>query len=105
MDATLEAALYVVETVEKNKEYANFFKYSWGCDEFVFQTILMNSHFKNNVVSNHYRYIDWSAGGQHPKLLDANDFEKMVNSDNLFARKFKTSHDSKILDLLDGYIQ
>ena len=76
-----------------------------GCDEFVFQTILMNSHFKNNVVSNHYRYIDWSAGGPHPKLLDANDFEKMVNSDNLFARKFKTSHDSKILDLLDGYIQ
>jgi len=102
---TIEAALYVVNTVEQSNTYTNFFEYSWGCDEFVFQTILMNSHYKNKVVSNHYRYIDWSAGGPHPKLLGKEDFEKMIQTDNLFARKFKASHDSEILDLLDDCIK
>jgi len=101
---TQEAANYVVDTVEKNPKLLHFFQYSWGCDEFVFQTILMNSHFKEAVTNNHCRYIDWSAGGPHPKTLSKEDFENLMQTEHLFARKFKSSHDKEILDLIDTHI-
>ncbi|MFY7899286.1 MAG: beta-1,6-N-acetylglucosaminyltransferase [Chitinophagaceae bacterium] len=101
---TQEAANYVVERVEKNQKLLQFFQYSWGCDEFVFQTILMNSHYKDFVTNNHCRYIDWSAGGPHPKTLGKEDFEQIMASEHLFARKFKRDHDEEILDLIDQHI-
>lgn len=101
---TQDAANFVVNTVEGNQKLHDFFFYSWGCDEFVFQTVLMNSHYKNSVVNNHCRYLDWSSGGSHPKTLCAEDFEKLKQSKHLFARKFKTSHDTEILDLIDKHL-
>ncbi len=101
---TQDAANYVVKTVEENKKILNFFQYTWGCDEFVFQTILMNSEYKNAVTNNHGRYIDWSAGGPHPKILRFSDFEFLQKSSHLFARKFDSKLDSEILDKIDAEI-
>lgn len=99
-----ECALYVANKVRNDKRFLKFFKYSWGADEFVFSTILMNSIYKERIVNNNYRYIDWSAGGSHPKVLGKNDFDKLINSESLFARKFHLSKDSEIFDLLDQHL-
>lgn len=96
-----EIAMYVVNKVENDKKLKNFFSYCWGSDEFVFQTILLNSEYKHKIVNNNYRYIDWSLGGANPKILDENDFESIKNTDMLFARKVDLSISAKLLDLID----
>lgn len=96
-----ECAKYVVDYVESRPQLERFFLFTWGSDEFVFQTILMNSEYKNKLVNNDFRYIDWSAGGSHPKTLTLQDFEALKNTDDLFARKFSATAQSKLLDMLD----
>lgn len=98
-----EKAMYVVNYVESNLHLKRFFNFTWGSDEFVFQTILMNSPYKDLLVNNDYRYIDWSAGGSHPKILGLEDVEKLKASDDLFARKFNVNTDKHLLDILDTF--
>lgn len=100
-----ECALFVANKVRNDKKLRNFFKYTWGADEFVFSTILMNSKYKDKIVNNNYRYMDWSAGGSHPKVLGVEDFDKLKNSEMLFARKFDMNKDADILDLLDDHLK
>ena len=98
---TPECALYVANYVENNATLRRFLKYTWGSDEFVFQTIIMNSPYKDTVINNNYRYIDWSAGGSRPKTLTADDYEKIIATDDIFGRKFSVEIDEKILDMID----
>ncbi|HVI43447.1 MAG TPA: beta-1,6-N-acetylglucosaminyltransferase [Chitinophaga sp.] len=101
---TMDCAMYVVNYVQNNPKLQRFLHFTWGSDEFIFQTILMNSRYKDQIVNNHYRYIDWSAGGAHPKVLTMADYDKLKASHMLFARKFNTTIDEKILDKLDTLI-
>lgn len=39
--------------------------------------------------------------GSHPYVLTQKDYEKLISSDMLFARKFDINCNAKILDLLD----
>jgi len=99
-----EVALYVVKKVEGDKKLANFFLFCWGSDEFVFQTILMNSPYKSKIVNDNFRYIDWSLGGANPKMLDEDDFDAIKNSNMLFARKVSQTKSAKLLDLIDTHL-
>jgi len=96
-----ETAMYVVNKVENDKKLMNFFSLCWGSDEFVFQTILLNSSFKEKIVNETHRYIDWSLGGASPKVLNENDFEEIKKSNMLFARKVDGIKSSKLLDLIE----
>lgn len=100
-----EIAMYVVDTVENDPKLRHFFSLCWASDEFVFQTILLNSVHKDKIVNNNYRYIDWSAGGANPKVLNATDAERLANSDSLFARKFDMIKHPEILDIIDNTLQ
>lgn len=99
-----KTAMYVVDRVESDKKLTHFFSLCWASDEFVFQTILLNSHLKDKIVNNNYRYIDWSAGGANPKVLNESDAGSILNSDMLFARKFDVINSPKILDLIDKHL-
>jgi len=81
---TPDCALYVADYVENIPTLRRFLKYTWGSDEFVFQTIIMNSPYKDTVINNNYRYIDWSAGGSRPKTLTTEDYEKIIATDDIF---------------------
>lgn len=96
-----EVAMYVVKKVEQDKKLKQFFTFCWASDEFVFQTMILNSKYKDKVVNNNYRYIDWSAGGANPKVLDETDFEHLKSTEMLFARKFDMLNKPEILDLID----
>jgi len=122
---------YILEFIENNKHFVNFFKYTDAPDELVFQTIIMNSSFARNVINwehyqnkiereklhatwpcpasvYNYRYIDWSRersnGPGHPVVLDERDFEALIASHCLFARKFDPIRSKVVLDLIDSYI-
>lgn len=92
---------YVVDFLKKNKRLVRFFRFTWGSDEFVFQTILYNSPYKEDMVNDNLRYIDWTAGEASPKTFTILDKEALLKSDKMFARKFNSKLDDKILDVLD----
>lgn len=96
-----EAAMYVVNKVQSNRRLERFFSYTWASDEFLFQTIIMNSEYKSRVINNNYRYIDWSEKKASPKILRAEDFEELESTNMLFGRKFDILKDSKIMDMID----
>ena len=99
---TLEHVKYIVQFIDAHKSIKNFFQFTWGSDEFVLQTILFNSPFKEQMINNNLRLIDWSEGLASPKTFTIADADELLRSDKLFARKFNQNVDSKILDLLDN---
>jgi hypothetical protein len=95
---------YVIEILRLKPEVLNFFKWTWAVDEIFFQTILLNSPYKDCIVNENKRYIKFEKGQLNPKLLKIDDAEALLNSDKFFARKFSMQVDSQILDLLDKNI-
>lgn len=69
-------------------------------EEAYYQTILCNSP-RMKVSQNHWRYIDWSQGGAHPKTLMMEDLPLLQKSTAHFARKFDIDVDQEIFDALD----
>ena len=104
---SLECAVYVTNVIDSNPKLSRFLRYTWGSDEFIFQTIIMSSPFQNRVVNKNYRYINWPerdglpAAGDRPNVFVTTDFDKIMASDCLFGRKFDIGKDENILDLLD----
>lgn len=51
---------YIIDTVVKDKRYESFFRHSLVPDEAFFQTIIGNSHFKEQTASS-LTYTDWEV--------------------------------------------
>jgi len=96
-----ECAVYLNDKVRESPKLISFLKFCWGTDEFAIPTLIMNSPFKDQVVNDSLRYIDWSEGKPSPRVFDITDFEKISGSKMLFARKFDMDHDIAILNKID----
>lgn len=91
-------AEYVLKYTKENDAFCTYYRFTLVPNEMFFQTIILNSDYKKNVVNNNLRYIDWSAGEEHPKtLIFKEDYSKLVLSNRLFARKFDSKVDKKII--------
>lgn len=111
---TRECVEYVLDHIDKNKEITNFYRYTRFPDEQIFQTIIMNSKFSSKVVNNNLRYIDWSTVDRakldwlrnppHPKVLLISDYNSLLRSRCLYARKFDENVDSEIIDKIDSFL-
>lgn len=95
-----ESIDYIVDFYNTNKKFNEIFRFSDAPDEMYFQTVLMNSKYKDICINDNLRYIDWSKTREWPAILDENDFEKITNSQKLFARKFARKS-KKLIDLID----
>lgn len=80
------------------------FKYtSLGVEMFI-QTLVWNSDFKDRLYDKGYnnnyracmRYIDWKRG--KPYVWRLEDYDKLIHSDYLFARKFDYQTDPQIVE-------
>ncbi|MBA2850513.1 hypothetical protein HNP86_000644 [Methanococcus maripaludis] len=96
---------YILEFYENNLKFINYYKYTDSPDEMFFQTLILNSPFKENTVNDNLRYIDWSLPVERPKILIEEDFEKIINSDKLFARKFNNKRSKKLIAKINGVIE
>lgn len=78
--------------------YANFLSSPEG----YFHTVICNAEeFRNTTVNHDLHFISWdNPPKQHPHFLTADDYQKMVESNAPFARKF--SRDEAILDKIDS---
>ena len=84
----------------------NFFNGIYA-DEYFISTLIMNSEFKKNLYSNNIRLIDWvhrTANVPHPITFTCSHYDLIINSDCLFARKFNSFVDYKIISLINQNI-
>lgn len=96
-----ESLAYVVKFFDDHPNLHTFWRFTWGGDEFIISTILMNSPFSGKIVKDNMRYMNWLTDSPNPKILTTSDFVQLKSSSYLFARKFDVAQDAKILDLLD----
>jgi hypothetical protein len=84
--------------------YVSFFKNTFIPDEGFFQTVIMNSPFSHTVINDYKRSVTWQYRG-NVNILTADSYESLIQSSNLFARKFDINVDTEILSLLEKKIQ
>lgn len=97
---------YAVEYVlnsEIAKDMLRELKYSAVGEEIFFQTVLMNSPYRENIIFNNLRYSDWSVKNS-PKLLTEEDFDKIIESGDLFCRKVGRKESSQLINLLCAHM-
>jgi hypothetical protein len=104
---TTRAVKYIIKFLNERPDFMKFYRYTFSPAEGFFQTILLNSNEEQlleTIVNNDLRYIDWSQGGRHPKILTTDDFDLLEKSDDIFARKFDISTNNEILNMIDNKI-
>lgn len=83
---------FVGYLLSKEAECLRIFRHSVCPDEIFIHTVLHNSSFSDRLynVEDEYkgcmRLIDWKRG--NPYVFTKNDFDELMSSDRLFARKF-----------------
>jgi hypothetical protein len=78
-------------------EIARRVKYTWNPDELFFQTLVMNSPYRNSLAEHYGREIIWPGDTASPKTLCMEDYERLSASPGLFARKFDEAVDRQVL--------
>lgn len=80
--------------LDNEKKIRHMFSKSIASDELFIQTLVYNSHFKDRVYdafdlqNGSMRYIDWQRGKPYIWGEDKDDFELLIQSPYMFARKF-----------------
>ncbi|MEH7526665.1 beta-1,6-N-acetylglucosaminyltransferase [Bacillus sp. JJ1503] len=105
---TNDLAVYVVS---KKSWIQNFIRFTVSSDEIFLQTLVANSSFKNKLYNNKFdndyracmRYIDWKRG--NPYIFQSNDFDELINSSYLFARKFNPNIDAEIINKIYEHLE
>ncbi len=117
---------YILDALEteEGKRLKNFYKYSFCADEMFFHTLLLNSSHAHlcqgyeelsrqlaqsqtlkNENKTYLHYIDWDKSRENPALLDLSDYEKLMESEALFARKFHEEKSAELLSEIDEYLK
>jgi hypothetical protein len=93
----------VIKYIDKDESYLKYHSYSLIPDELFFQSIVLNIiENKEWIINDNYRYIVWQEENNSPNILTTSDLPNMKISTALFARKFDSEKDTKILDLIDS---
>ena len=93
--------------IEKKSFVLQRFKYTLCPDEIFLQTILWNSPFKENIYkaneddARNMRLIDWNRG--NPYTWQSQDYNELIASDRLFARKFSSKEKELIEQIKTTY--
>ena len=104
---------------KKGKSLYNFYKNSVCSDEMFFQTVVLNSPLAEycrlyngevdavarNENKAYLHYIDWDQKRENPAVFDENDFQTLMNSQALYARKFTETKSARLLDMIDHRIK
>lgn len=93
-----EAAKYIIEEL---KVSSNQWRHTFCPEEFVYQTILLNSKIKHTIVNDNLRFVLWEKRhGELPGILDEQNIDAIKNSKALFARKFDSKISQELLKSL-----
>ncbi len=105
MDLTGNCVSQIIDYINSNPNYLRKFKYTRCADEIFFQTIICNFTENLQLENNCLRYVDWETGPEFPRILRMEDYEKLVSTNSLFARKFSYKIDENIINELYQFIK
>lgn len=102
---------FVKYLIDNEKYIKHIFNHTLNPDEIFMQTMLINSKFKErlyyNKFDNNYESImyciDWKRGNPYEFTMD--DYDYLINSKMLFARKFNWNKDKNIIEKLYNNIK
>lgn len=92
---------FVAKLVEQESFFLKMYKYTNCSDEIYKQTFAFNSRFKDSIycfedeLNGCQRFMDWNRG--RPYTFREEDFELLMNTEMLFARKFEDAVDKEII--------
>ncbi len=88
---------WVCNFLDKNPEYAEFYKHSMTPDESFFQTLIVSSPF-SETIRPRLTFMTWNNSDNHPDTLDKQNIEEVINSyDYLFCRKIEDINVAKYI--------
>jgi hypothetical protein len=103
----IEIITEILAFCDKNNNYVKFHQETFISDEIFFQTILF--HLKkigkiNTQFDVRCTYMKFKENESSPEILLESDFQELVNLPDrfLFARKFDSNYDYKILHMIDN---
>ena len=91
---------FVSKIISHEKWIRDHFKHSFCGDELYKPTLMHHLHMEESDKGS-LRLIDWDRG--NPYTFRTEDFEELVKSDKLFARKF-SSEDKDIITKIENHI-
>ncbi|NHC43573.1 beta-1,6-N-acetylglucosaminyltransferase [Bacillus sp. MM2020_1] len=97
----LKVACFIVNFLVENNWYYEAFKNSLVPDVFFFQTLIMNSEFKTEVVNRNLMFIQFGESiktRNNPITLKMDHIEIIKNSNEYFARKFDQGVDYQVIE-------
>jgi hypothetical protein len=92
------AVKHIVEFLDKNPSYIDFFKNSIGPDEFFFSTILANSKYSKLIVDDDLTFISGYKNSS-PKTLSPYQVKSLIGTNYEFARKIGSKEIKGYIDL------
>ena len=92
--------------IQSRNKIIKMTRFSLCADEIYKQTIIMNSKFAGNLYPHgDIRLIDWERKeGFSPHTFTINDYDLIVNSRCIFARKFVEEKDRQIIDKIYDFV-
>lgn len=87
------------------ERFKKFYRHTFIADEGFFQTVIMNTSYKETIVNDDKRTIDWVPLGTiklRPRDFTFKDADFLIASQGLFARKFDETVDAEILSILES---
>lgn len=87
---------FAIFLLSKKKEIKKNFGFGLCADELFLQTVIMESPFRNRIVNDCLRYIDWERG--KPYIFSIEDYERLLSCGKLFARKFDYDTKPEIIE-------
>jgi hypothetical protein len=98
-----DCVVNLLARLEADPRIVRFFRNVACPDELFFQTLVMNSPFRQRVLSNNFRYVQWPAeGARNPQVLTAADFDRIAGADAHFCRKLDSQASAALMPLLQA---
>jgi hypothetical protein len=94
------AADYILDFIRDHPDYYRYHQHTIAPEELFIQSILAGTGFASDheLVNDPLRFYDWDD--THGRVLTEADLPAILASDDLFALKFDSSVDAKVLDRL-----
>lgn len=97
---THNLAQYIVDL---ESDIQRIYRWTQCADEIFLHTTAWNSWFKGNLMNDSLRMIDWKRG--RPYTFTAEDYDSLIQSDALWARKFSEEKDPVIVEMIMAHLQ
>lgn len=96
---------YILKYVADDHVFLKQLKFTFCPEEIYIPTILMNSPLRSTVINNDLRFIDWTyRNGNSPANLDESDVTALIESGDLFARRFESEISEKLKLMLKAQV-